>query len=139
MKRTILLFIGVLCAALTTMANPGEKNITVIISQIEDPSGTLTVTLFDKSENWLQRGVRQQVTVTGHEMIIVFEGIEPGNYAVSVTHDANSNGKLDTGAFGIPVEDYGFSNNARGMFGPASFEDSMFTVTEDQTIQINIH
>ena len=39
-----------------------------------------------------------------------FAGLPAGTYAVSVFHDANSNGKLDTFA-GIPKEGYGFSRN----------------------------
>lgn len=37
-------------------------------------------------------------------------GLAPGTYAVSVFHDANGNGKLDTFA-GVPKEGYGFSRN----------------------------
>lgn len=37
-------------------------------------------------------------------------GLAPGNYAISLFHDANSNGKLDT-FMGIPREGYGFSRN----------------------------
>ena len=36
--------------------------------------------------------------------------LAPGTYAVSVFHDANANGKLDT-FLGIPREGYGFSRN----------------------------
>ena len=39
-----------------------------------------------------------------------FFGIPAGSYAVSVFHDANGNGKLDT-FLGIPREGYGFSRN----------------------------
>lgn len=41
---------------------------------------------------------------------VTFEGLAPGSYAVSVLHDANSNGKMDTFA-GIPKEGFGFSRN----------------------------
>jgi uncharacterized protein (DUF2141 family) len=40
----------------------------------------------------------------------VLTGLAPGSYAVSVFHDANANGKLDT-FMGIPKEGYGFSRN----------------------------
>ncbi len=39
-----------------------------------------------------------------------FADLPAGHYAVSVFHDANSNGKLDTFA-GIPKDGYGFSRN----------------------------
>ncbi|MCP1335524.1 DUF2141 domain-containing protein [Hyphomicrobiales bacterium FT118] len=43
-----------------------------------------------------------------------FFRLPPGEYAVIVFHDENDNGLLDTGIFGVPVEGYGFSNNAEG-------------------------
>lgn len=44
------------------------------------------------------------------EARLTLTGLTPGSYAISVFHDANSNGKLDTFA-GIPREGYGFSSN----------------------------
>lgn len=57
------------------------------------------------------RAVRTvSVPVSGGGGKVVLTGLIPGAYAVSVFHDANSNGKLDTFA-GIPREGYGFSRN----------------------------
>ncbi|HIE03040.1 MAG TPA: DUF2141 domain-containing protein [Thiotrichaceae bacterium] len=47
-------------------------------------------------------------------------------YAIAAYHDTNGNEKLDENFFGIPKEGYGFSNNARGTFGPPSFEKAAF-------------
>ena len=55
-----------------------------------------------------------------------FSGIEPGTYAVSVFHDENSNGKLDTNFLGIPREGVGASNDARGHMGPPKFDAAQF-------------
>ena len=52
----------------------------------------------------------------------------PGTYAIKAYHDRNGNGRLDTGAFGAPVEPYGFSNDARGTFGPPPFTAATFTL-----------
>jgi uncharacterized protein (DUF2141 family) len=49
----------------------------------------------------------------------------PGAYALSVVHDENGNGRLDT-RLGIPREGFGFSNNPRIWFGPPSFESARF-------------
>ena len=35
---------------------------------------------------------------------------------------------------GIPVEDYGFSNNASGLFGPPSWEDAKFRFSDNNKI-----
>jgi len=58
-----------------------------------------------------------------------FTGMRPGRYAISVFHDENSNGKLDSNLFGIPREGVGASNNAKGHFGPPKFEDAAFQFT----------
>ena len=48
-----------------------------------------------------------------------------GSYAVACFHDANGDAKLNTSALGMPKEAYGFSNNARGMFGPPDLKDQL--------------
>jgi len=55
------------------------------------------------------------------------------NYAIAVFHDENLNGQLDTGAFGIPREGFGFSNNPPVRFGPPSFMDSRVLFTPQLT------
>ena len=65
-------------------------------------------------------------SISDKQAVCEFSGIAPGTYAVSVFHDENSNGKLDTNFMGIPREGVGASNNARGHFGPPKFEDAAF-------------
>ena len=52
--------------------------------------------------------------------------------------DENGNGKLDTGAFGIPVEKFGFSNDAEGVMGPPSYEKCSITFSEDTTLVVHL-
>ena len=49
-------------------------------------------------------------------------------------HDQNNNDKLDSNFMGIPNEPYGFSNNARGTFGPASWDDAKFEIKSDSLV-----
>ena len=51
-----------------------------------------------------------------------------GDYALSIIHDRNGNGKLDMNSMGIPTEAIGFSNNVMGAFGPPKFSRARFTV-----------
>ena len=64
--------------------------------------------------------------ITNDQANCTFIGIQPGTYAVSVFHDENSNGRLDTNFLGIPREGVGASNNAKGHFGPPRFGDASF-------------
>ena len=45
---------------------------------------------------------------------------------------------MDTNLFGIPKEDYGCSNNARGFMGPPKYNDAKFQLTGNKTIDIKI-
>jgi uncharacterized protein (DUF2141 family) len=54
-----------------------------------------------------------------------------GKYAVTIFHDVNGDTELNSNFMGIPKEPYGFSNNPRAMFGPPSFEQSLFEFKED--------
>lgn len=59
--------------------------------------------------------------------------------AIAVFQDLDGNGVLTKNGLGIPTEPYGFSNNARGTFGPPSFGKAQFTVTEDlNTLEIRV-
>lgn len=66
-----------------------------------------------------------------------FADLPYGRYAVAIMHDENGNEQLDTNLFGIPKEGNGVSNNAKGSFGPPSFEDAAIIVDQPKvTIRI---
>jgi uncharacterized protein (DUF2141 family) len=70
------------------------------------------------------RTVRPEGVVTR----LVFADLPPGRYAVAAFHDADENGRLTLWPIGLPREPYGFSNDARGRFGPPSFDSAAFTL-----------
>ncbi|MFP2924046.1 DUF2141 domain-containing protein [Pyxidicoccus sp. 3LG] len=76
--------------------------------------------------------VVRRVEVTGPKLTITIPDLAPGTYAVSLFHDANGNGKLDTNFIGIPKEGYGFSNNV-GARGKPKFDEAKFTLVADGT------
>jgi len=67
---------------------------------------------------------------------VQFKNIPPGVYAVSIYHDEDNSGKLETGVFGIPKEDVACSNNAKGRMGPPKYSDAKFTISKDTTIAV---
>ena len=64
--------------------------------------------------------------------------LSDGTYAIGIFVDANYNNEMDRNFFGVPKEQYGFSNDAKGSFGPPSFKDASFTVSGDMTLVINL-
>ena len=80
------------------------------------------------------------VTVTNNIVTLEIENIEAGTYAVSLFHDENNNGVLDTkGLFEMPSEPYGFSNNPSILFGPPSFEKCKLSLNIDKQISIKLN
>ena len=61
-----------------------------------------------------------------------------GTYAIGIFVDTNYNNEMDRNFFGVPKEQYGFSNDAKGSFGPPSFKDASFTVSGDMKLTINL-
>ena len=64
--------------------------------------------------------------------------VPSGTYAIGLYIDANENEKMDTNFLGIPKEQFGFSNDAKGSFGPPSFESASFEVNQSKKIVINL-
>ena len=58
--------------------------------------------------------------------------LREGTYAIGFYIDKNQNEKIDTNFLGIPKEQFGFSNDVMGKFGPPSFEAASF-VHKDET------
>jgi len=71
-------------------------------------------------------------------MIINIDNIPSGNYAFAIFHDENSNMELDLNVLSIPKEGFAFSNNAMGLFGPPSWEQSSFSLPENSVLTQNI-
>ena len=56
-----------------------------------------------------------------------FEGYQPGTYGISVMHDLDMNGELNTSFVGKPKEPWGVSRNApQQRFGPPLYKDCKF-------------
>jgi uncharacterized protein (DUF2141 family) len=72
------------------------------------------------------------------ETIVTLQGIKPGIYAVKLFQDFNRNGEFDMNWLGLPLEKFGFSNDARPMFSEPSFDATKFELRPG-TNTITIH
>lgn len=107
-------------------------DIVVTITGIDKSVGTVQLVLFDNPEAFPddeQASVQQLTLAAEKELVIArLTDVLPGTYAISVFHDANSNGFLDRNFTGAPIEEYGFSNNVHPPQGIPSFAEAAFTV-----------
>ena len=72
------------------------------------------------------------------ETIVTLAGIKPGVYAVKLFQDFNRNGEFDMNWIGLPLEKFGFSNDAHPTFSEPSFDATKFEVRPG-TNTITIH
>jgi len=116
----------------TAAATPaGVATLTVTFEQIEAPSGRILLSLYDSEAAHDAGGkpVRAAMAeVDGQNVTVSFEGLAPGRYAIKAFHDVDGDGKMKTNPFGMPLEPFAFSNNARPEGGPARWQASSFAV-----------
>lgn len=128
-----------LCIALTAPVSADQ--LIVDINGIERLGGAMMVAVFNSAAGWEDSEnpiATGKDSVTGPKVRLIFSDLAAGAYAVKLYHDENSNGSLDTNMLGIPSEGYGFSNNPKGI-GEPDFEEAMFSVDGDTTIEITLN
>ena len=93
--------------------------------------GKVSVAVCDKARFLKQCSYSASAPAQQGETTVLVKGVPAGTWAVLAYQDENGNDQLDRNLIGIPKEAYGFSRDARGKFGPPSFEDAVITVRED--------
>jgi uncharacterized protein (DUF2141 family) len=136
MKRIVFLFF--FCGCVTHLWCQNES-LTVIVKNIKGEKGTVGAALY-QAEKQFMKTIWQSRSGPSRpgEMTFVFESIPPGEYAISVLHDLNNNGKMDSNFFGVPREGFGFSNDAIGAFGPPDFQKAKFLFPERREVIITM-
>ena len=96
---------------------------------------------YDSAGSWLKGppAAVVQADAASPRTVLVLRDVPPGRYGVSVMHDRNANGKLDSNIVGIPTEPYGAIRHARGRMGPPAFEDAAVDVQGDTALTIHLH
>lgn len=143
LKLLLLLFITGITyndSPLDKMTNQDQETGTIIIQldDLKNQDGVILISLYADEkgfpDEWEIAFRSEIVPITSDSMEITLDEIPHGTYGLAVVHDENENMKLDTNFLGIPREGYGFSNNARGRFGPPSFADVLFTLDSDTSV-----
>jgi uncharacterized protein (DUF2141 family) len=119
-----------------------KGTIIVNVEGVRNTAGQIRVALFKTSDGFpdkTEKAYRRISTpiINKDSVVVEFRDIDFGEYAVAVLHDEDNNGKMKTGIFGIPLEGYAVSNDAKGTFGPPSFNDAKILLRTD-TLAIKV-
>ena len=137
MSFTRLVQLAVLMSSLSpALALADLPGVRVVVSNLSPATGTVEISLFDSAQSFLQEPYLQESGTVDEDgnFEAEFAGLSEGEYAVVVVHDANDNGKLDSGFLGFGGESYGYSNDVYPWFGRPDFEDAAFTVDQPGTL-----
>jgi uncharacterized protein (DUF2141 family) len=128
--KFLLLTVGIIMISNLAMS---QYRLEIEITDFRNNKGALMLQLFDQNQTIV---AQEKGVIQDKKCIVTFDGIKSGKYGIRFYHDENLSGQMETNLFGKPVEGYGFSNNARGKFGPPSFEKWLFELTSDKKITL---
>ena len=129
------------CAAITALVliysdTRAQSSLEIHVNNIKSKKGSIQFGLFTTEADYLKNPIEKKVIKsTGKDVTVVFENLQPGDYALSIIHDENENGQLDSNALGIPKEGFAFGNNALGSFGPPPFDKAKITIASEDVKQ----
>jgi len=136
-----ILFLSFSIAAFSQ--NPKNTKLDIHISHAKSDKGMIRVLIFSKEAGFPDQPSKALKSLSippkNKGGLLSVTDLPSGNYAISVIHDEDNDGKLTTNAVGYPTEKFGFSNNPKVYFSPPSFEKAAFTLGSDsKRIQIEL-
>jgi len=140
MKRTLIAF---LLSIINFISYSQNEGIVVTVNGFKTDKGKCLLYLYNSKKGFPTDADKTVKILTGDifngKSTILLKDIADGEYAITVIHDENGNGELDTNFIGMPKEGVGVSNNAKGSFGPPSYEDAKFQLSKKSlTLSITI-
>ncbi|MFY8173353.1 DUF2141 domain-containing protein [Planktothrix agardhii] len=140
MFLTSFLFVSIFSVAVNVQAQTKSK-ITLTIDGLKNKNGQICASLFTSNKGFPSNGDNAIksgcVSITEVPVVMSFDNLQPGSYAIAVLHDANNDKMANRNALGIPTEGFGFSKNPTILTGPPKFNDAAVVLAGENT-NINI-
>lgn len=122
-----------------------KSNLKLDVSGFKNSNGTARIIIFNSQtqkgfpDNYDLALDKKIVPIINNKVLFEFKDLPFGEYAITVHHDENNDMKVNKNFFGIPKEGLGCTNDAKGNFGPPSYEQAKVNFRiKNQTYIINI-
>lgn len=135
---------GAVLAAPARPATPVAKptaDLTIRIKNVLPAGGVLRLGLYDEArypDDDSKPIASADVPAVPGETVVTLHGLPPGIYAVQTFQDVNANDKMDTSWVGLPLEPFGFSQDATPFLSKPSFDDVKFALVPGEN-SLTIH
>ena len=133
------LILAILTTAMLFISNQitaQNKTITATVINVTSDAGKVGFALYNKTTFMKTPIQSKNAKIIEGKSTVTFENLEEGEYAIICFHDKNDNDKMDFQPNGMPLEDYGASNNYMA-FAPPSYENAKFMLVE-QNLKLDI-
>lgn len=124
---------------------PGNaSSILLRVTGLRPNQGDLKIAVFHQPANFPDSSAASSTLQLASDQSVIECSIQADRpLAIAVYQDINRDGELTRNRFGIPVEPFGFSNNARSERGPPSFAQAQVAASStqndsDRVIQIDL-
>jgi uncharacterized protein (DUF2141 family) len=150
-KPRTLSFLATLAAAAmaplaaTAAAPEAASGVLVVnVDGFRNADGRARVAVFSRQEGFpdSESGAFRAavVEIKGGRVQVRFDHLPYGEYAVAMYHDENGDARFNKGAFGIPKEGYGVSNNVVHRLRAPDFTEARFVLASGvQETTIHVH
>ena len=139
MKRSRFRIFFSIAGFLSAAAPAAAADLTIHVENVLPAGGVLRLGLYDAAlypDDDSKPIASADVPAIAGETVITLHGIPPGVYAVQTFQDVNANNKMDTSWVGLPLEPFGFSEDAKPFLSKPSFDEVKFTLTAGENSQV---
>src|SRR4051812_10912003 len=129
MRALIAMSLVLTAATIGGAAAQSGNDISVVVDGLRNDKGLVRCGLYASAIGFREPGKELKgvaAPIAGGKATCAFNDMTPGSYAIAVFHAENSETQIETGMFGKPKQGYGFSRDAKGSFGPPSFDAAAY-------------
>ncbi|KAA1244270.1 DUF2141 domain-containing protein [Aquimarina sp. RZ0] len=137
--KTLVLFLAITAVNYITNAQNTKEGVTITVTvpNVSNSNGSVLFGLYDETTFMTAAPIKSaKGKIIDGKTTITFTNVSAGEYGISCVHDANDNNRMDFEDNGMPIENYGVSNNNMS-YGPPMWNDAKFEVgTENLDLEI---
>ncbi len=136
----VAVVLGGVLAPTTPIADEGLVTLHIRVDHLQNEKGNVKLALWRGADGFpldADKAVsRHDVVIAAGQAELEVSGLAPGEWGIAAFHDENDNARLDT-LLGLPLEGLAVSRDAKGVFGPPSFEQARI-VARPGTVEVQM-
>ena len=125
----IILAFGILLISSISFAQNTTYDLEVVITGLRNNNGQLMISLSKGDTGFPNENYYRQLFIsdfTSPQFTKTIKNIPYGNYAVSLLHDEDSNGKMKRNLIRLPKEGFAFSRNYKVIYRAPKYDEVNF-------------